>query len=64
LIPIAGRSLIPLLGAWVFGWLPMLTTIATAISWLNVVGNVIPLGTYEPKLALTMRALKNHLLEI
>ena len=55
LIPIAGGALVPFLGIEIFGWLPMLAALAMAMSSVTVVGNSILLGSYKPKLLLTMK---------
>lgn len=58
LIPIAGGALVPLLGVGIFGWLPMLASLAMAMSSVTVVGNSILLGRYKPKVPLTTAELQ------
>lgn len=58
LISIAGGALVPLLGVGIFGWLPMLASLAMAMSSVTVVGNSILLGRYKPKVPLTTAELQ------
>jgi len=51
LIPIAGGVLVPFVGVWIFGWLPMLAGVAMAMSSVTVVGNSILLGRYKSRFA-------------
>lgn len=53
LIPIASGILVSIMGAGIFGWLPMLSGLAMALSSVTVVGNSMLLGRYKPRFTTT-----------
>ncbi|HEX6293836.1 MAG TPA: heavy metal translocating P-type ATPase, partial [Nitrososphaeraceae archaeon] len=53
LIPIASGALVPIVGAGMYAWLPILAAAAMAMSSVTVVGNSLLLGKYRPKFATT-----------
>ena len=55
LIPIAAGALVPIVGAGMYAWLPILAAAAMAMSSVTVVSNSLLLGSYKPKFATTKR---------
>jgi P-type Cu+ transporter len=49
LIPIAAGALVPIVGAEMYSWLPILAAAAMAMSSVTVVSNSLLLGRYRPK---------------
>jgi P-type Cu+ transporter len=58
LIPIAAGALVPIVGAGMYAWLPILAAAAMAMSSVTVVGNSLLLGRYRPKFATTITTTK------
>jgi len=55
LIPIAAGALVPIIGAEMYAWLPILAAAAMAMSSVTVVGNSLLLGRYKPKFAISTK---------
>lgn len=61
LIPIAAGVLVPIIGAGMYAWLPILAAAAMAMSSVTVVSNSLLLGRYKPKFAITKKKEKEKI---
>lgn len=53
LIPITAGALVPIVGAGMYAWLPILAAAAIVMSSVTVIGNSLLLGKYRPKFVTT-----------